>query len=265
MDFRDRLLRNDAVRRVRERVGVPRKLAYDMAKQSFLAHQRVQNNTMLPYARTAVLYESVAHCERVGVNGSFVECGVWKGGAVGVMAQANLAYGSTPRELHLFDSFTDICEPDPQFDASDIVDETTKLTGERTFSGELVPLTGIYDGLGGHGSIEVCRALLVDELRYPETNIHFHPGWFQDTVPAAVSDGDPGEIAILRLDGDYYASTRVCLDGLYDKVASGGFVFIDDYGAYEGCRKAVHDFFESRGISPFLHYADDICRYWIKS
>lgn len=72
-------------------------------------------------------------------------------------------------------------------------------------------------------------------------------------------------IAILRLDADWYASTKVCLDFLFDKVVKGGFVIIDDYLCYEGCRKAVNEFLRARGMAPYLHYVDGHGRYWSKS
>ena len=72
------------------------------------------------------------------------------------------------------------------------------------------------------------------------------------------------QIAILRLDGDWYASTMICLEYLYDRVVSGGFVIIDDYGCYDGCRKAVDEFRKARGIVAFLHHVDSDCRYWVK-
>jgi O-methyltransferase len=222
---------------------------------------------MLPFVRAATLYEIIAHCEASGVAGDFVECGVWKGGAVGVMAQANLRHGTQRRTLHLFDSFDDICEPDPLLDGADVIDETLRIVGARQLTGQLKPMKGAYDSVGGHGTEAICRSLLVDRIGYPGELLMFHRGWFQDTVPpfgeeAAAHDRP---IAVLRLDGDYYASTKVCLDHLYERVITGGFVIVDDYGAYEGCRRAVHDFFDAHGLKPFLHYTDDICRYWIKS
>jgi hypothetical protein len=73
----------------------------------------------------------------------------------------------------------------------------------------------------------------------------FHEGWFQDTIPKVVM----GPIALLRLDGDLYESTKVCLEGLYPKVSKGGWVIVDDY-ALTGCRKAVHEYLDRIGLSP---------------
>ena len=129
--------------------------------------------------------------------------------------------------------------------------------------GKLTPLKGIYDSFGGPGTLEGNRELLTKEIGYGPAFLHFHKGWFQETMPKV--SPQISLIAILRLDGDWYASTRVCLEFLYGKVVRGGFVIIDDYGAYEGCRKAVDEFRQKNGISDYLHHIDQPGRYWIKS
>jgi hypothetical protein len=198
----------------------------------------------------------------VGKRGSLVECGVWKGGAVGLMALANLKRGRERRDIHLFDAFDQICEPDQAVDGEKAVRETRQLSPGGGVEGKLKPLEGFYDSMGGPGSVEGNRDLLVRQLGYDADKLFFHKGWFQDTLP----DDAPkmGPIAVLRLDGDWYASTKVCLEHLYDKVAPGGFVVIDDYGCYEGCRKAVDEFRKERGITAFLSHVDETGRYWIK-
>jgi hypothetical protein len=177
------------------------------------------------------------------------------------MALANMKYGSRRRHIHLFDSFEDICEPDAAVDGARAVREVKKWSkGDAT--GKLQPLHGFYDAFGGPGSLEGNRALLERTIGYDRNYLHYHKGWFQDTLPADAPG--IGEIALLRLDGDWYASTKVCLEHLYDKVVKGGFVVVDDYGAYEGCRKAVDEFMQSRSIKAYLHHVDMECKYWIK-
>jgi hypothetical protein len=109
----------------------------------------------------------------------------------------------------------------------------------------------------------VNRELLENTIGYDPTYLHYHQGWFQETLPREAHK--TGEIAILRLDGDWYASTSICLDYLYHQVVSGGFVIIDDYGCYEGCKKAVDEFMELQGIQLYLNRIDNEGRYWIKS
>lgn len=66
---------------------------------------------------------------------------------------------------------------------------------------------------------------------------------------------------MLRPDGDWYASTKVCFEHLHDLVEPGGFVIVDNYGAYEGCRRAVDEFLQARGLRTFLHRVDSVCHY----
>lgn len=227
----------------------------------------VRNNTMLSYLSLATLYEQVAFCEQNNVEGALVECGVWKGGAVGMMALANLRFGKQRRNIYLFDVFNDICEPDPAIDGEQAVKDVEQLLGRKVtnLSGKLRPVKGVYASRGGYGTIEVCQDLLIRKIKYDPNHLFFHKGWFQDTILKASFDID--RIAILRLDADWYESTKVCLEYLYDKVVEGGFVIIDDYGRYDGCKKAVDEFLLRRGISVFLHYSDynaGECRYFIK-
>ena len=176
------------------------------------------------------------------------------------MAMANLAHSGERRSLHLFDSFVDMCEPDESVDGDRAVAEARQWAGRTDdLTGALQPMDGFYDSMGGHGTVGEARALLVDAIGYPATSVRIHEGWFQDTMPEA--KGEIGDIAILRLDADFYASTRYCLEELFDRVVPGGFVIIDDYGCYEGCRTAVDEFLAARPERYFLHHADAECRY----
>jgi hypothetical protein len=213
---------------------------------------------MLNRQRLALLFELVGYCIKNQIPGSFVECGVWKGGAVGMMAFSAKYYGE-PRDLHLFDSFTDIVEPDWKVDGDRAIREAG---GKNHAQGRLVPLTGIYNQRGGHGTVEACRTLLEETLGYPAEKVHIHKGWFQDTIPN--SGKSLGSIALLRIDADWYASTKVCLDHLYDLVSTGGALVIDDYGGYDGCRKAADEFLCAKGLRPFLNHVDEECVYWLK-
>jgi O-methyltransferase len=94
-----------------------------------------------------------------------------------------------------------------------------------------------------------------------DERVKFVKGWFHETLPSCAV----GQIALLRLDGDMYESTIVSLEALYDRVAPGGFVIVDDYGYLESCRSAVHDFFQSRGLNPEIEKIDWTGVYWRKA
>ncbi|MBN2396280.1 MAG: class I SAM-dependent methyltransferase [Candidatus Atribacteria bacterium] len=218
---------------------------------------------MLPYQNLVTLYEQVVFCEKNKIEGDYVECGVWKDGAVGLMALANLKYGAGRRKLHLFDAFEEICAPNEELDGERAIEEVKQSMGNNApVKGELVPLKGIYDRFGGPGDINECKHLIEQVIGYDKELVNYHKGWFQDTVPQA--SGQINKIAILRLDGDYYESTKICLNYLYDKVVPNGFIIIDDYGVYSGCQKAVKEFFVERNISVFLNYSSWACRYFTK-
>jgi hypothetical protein len=241
---------------VRRKPAVP----YEYQRQAAAAIAVVAPYTMLPWERLVTLYQKVAFCEQASVVGDLVECGVWKGGAVALMALANLVEGRQRRHIHLFDSFQEICAPDSAVDGAQAVREAQRHGSDC--NGQLRPVTGIYDSVGGPGTLAGNRRLLEEIVGYDSRFLHYHAGWFQETMPRETAQIGP--VAILRLDGDWYASTKICLEHLYDKVVSGGFVIIDDYGAYEGCRRAVDEFLADRGIKAFLHSDDRVCRYWIK-
>jgi len=220
----------------------------------------VRPYTMLSHERLLSLFTQVEFCENAEIPGCYVECGVWKGGSVGLMAMANMKYGVQPRHLHLFDSFQEICEPDASVDGERAINEV-KSRSTGGVNGELKPLSGIYDSFGGPGSLEGNKMLLEKIIGYDPSYVHYHKGWFQDTLPE-VTNID--KIAILRLDSDWYASTKICLEHLYDKVVPGGFIIIDDYGTYEGCRKAVDEYIYNNNIKAYFNYVDMVCGYWIK-
>jgi hypothetical protein len=235
-------------------------LPYDGQRSIELAVERIVEHTMVTFPGLAATYRTSVFCEQAGIPGDFVECGVWKGGCAGLMAIANREHGAAPRPLHLFDAFEDIVEPDETVDGERAVKEAREFAGvEGPLTGRLAPMEGFYSHLGGPGSQAIVEDLLVSKLGYDAGHVHVHAGYFQDTLPVVAPGID--QIAVLRLDGDWYASTKVCLEHLFDKVAPGGFVIVDDYGIYDGCRHAVDEFFAERGERHFLHHVNYAVRY----
>jgi len=231
---------------------------HDLQSEFETAFRLVRSNTMLNRQRLALVFELARHFVRTGTAGSFVECGVWKGGAVGMMAYAAKLAGQE-RGLHLCDVFDDIGEPDWRVDGERAVRE---VGGKEHAQGRLQPVRGAYDHKGGHGTIEACRELLERRIGCSPARLHFHAGWFQDTLPRLAATISP--IALLRVDADWYASTRVALMSLYPCVVKGGAIVVDDYGGYDGCRKAVDEFLAERELHPFLNHVDEECIHWFK-
>jgi hypothetical protein len=226
---------------------------YDGESEASAALSRVAGHTMISYERAITLYQQVCHLEESGIEGALVECGVWKGGAAALMALANLEHGRTRREIHLFDSFQGLPEPSSRDGQHDIA-KAQRLAG-RSLDG-----SGALRPVGWDRASREDSEALLREVGYPLQHVHYHEGWFQDTLARS----DFGDIALLRLDGDWYDSTKACLDVLYPRVVPGGFVVIDDYGHREGCRAAVTDYRREHGIGEFLHHIDATGRYLIK-
>jgi len=244
-------------------LNIDEDLGYEMEIEATECIHVIKNNTMLSKRRLVTLYQQVAYCEAAKIEGCFVECGVWKGGAMGLMALANLRKGIERRQLHLFDAFQEICEPDSAVDGERALREAREYTGRNKYNqGKLQALKGIYDDFGGPGNLKDNRQLLEEIIGYPKDYIHYHVGWFQHTLPS--DHQDINQIAILRLDSDWYASTKICLEYLYDKVVSRGIIIIDDYGTYEGCRRAVDEYIKRKQIHPYLMPIDRDCRLLVK-
>jgi hypothetical protein len=221
---------------------------YDREDAAREAAQHVIGHTQLSYERLMTLYEQVAYIERRRLPGALVECGVWRGGGSAMMALANLTEGAERRVVHLFDSFEGMPAPSAELDGA----EAQRLMDVATAQGVACNAAAPEDAL----------QLIVDRAGYPEAFVHVHKGWFQDTLPAAREGIGP--IALLRIDGDWYDSTRVVFEQLYDLVAPGGVVVIDDYGHFEGCRRATDEFLARRAPHAYLHHIDYTGRYLIK-
>jgi O-methyltransferase len=176
------------------------------------------------------------------IPGDFVELGVARGGCAALLGSAlfeNSQAAAERRRLWLFDSFEGLPAP---------TDEDYAGEGEEKSTGVHIRPLGIGDCLG---TLEEVQDLLLRRFRYPTERVRFVKGWFQDTIPT-VRD-EIGPIAVLRMDGDWYESTRTCLEGLYDRVVPGGVVIVDDYQSCFGCERAVSEFLGARKLEVDMH------------
>lgn len=240
---------------------------FDDARLSNVFIEQIRHHTMLSTLRLLTLYMQVKNCEKNCIKGDFVECGVWKGGAVGLMALTNQKFGRQRRHLHLFDVFDDICAPDSVKDGQQAIEDVFHYTGIKNMETlrnipKNKPLKGFYDQLGGKGTLAENKTLFFSQLKYDKTYVHFYKGWFKNTMPAASKHIQT--IAILRIDADWYDSVYICLHYLYPKVVKGGYIIIDDYGYYEGCTKAVKDYFAKHHIRKRIINIDSGCAYVMK-
>lgn len=195
-------------------------------------YRRFADFTMIPkgsYVNNLVLCDQFRH-----IQGAVVECGVWRGGMIAGIA----TLFDDAREYHLFDSFEGLPPAQPVDGQAAIDWQTSKQTprsrsnlkADESFAREAMRRAGV-------------------------PRFYLHKGWFHQTLPRF-----NGDIAILRVDGDWYGSTMDVLLNLYDHVVDGGLIVFDDYIYWEGCSKAVHDFFSQRQLSARIRqFNNDIC------
>ena len=198
---------------------------------------------------TYALFQTVRYITQNKIDGDLVECGVWRGGSMMLMAYALQHYGDTTRQLYLYDTFAGMTEPDDIDIDFDGIAAKSVWTQARS-RGEMI---------GYGGSVEQVKA----NLRlsgYPEQQMHFIAGDVMQTIPAQV----PSRIAVLRLDTDWYKSTLHELQHLYDLIVPHGILIIDDYGWCRGARKATDEFFRGRLFKPMMHRIDQGPRIMVK-
>jgi len=217
-----------------------------------VAMMKIRHNTMTTTARSKALWKFCKMVFEEDIPGDFVECGVWKGGSSGLMALAQKKFEiNGTRKIHLFDSFEGLPQPGHE-DGERAADYSGGVS-----AGELISVHQCEAGL------DEVRAFLLGKLQIPRNRLVFHKGWFQNSLPDL--GPEPGQIALLRLDGDWYGSTKVCLDYLYDRVPIGGIIILDDYFCWEGCKKATDEFRIARGIDDEIIRIDVDAGYWIKN
>jgi O-methyltransferase len=197
-------------------------------------------DTMIGLKRLDNIHYCIEQVLRSSVPGDLIETGVWRGGACIFMRAALNVYGDQSRKVWVADSFEGLPKPDGRFEQ----DAGDKHWQSETLS---VSLDQVKNNFQRYG--------LLDD------RVVFLKGWFKDTLPSAPIE----RIAIMRLDGDMYASTMDALVNLYPKLSPGGFVIIDDYGDLKGCREAVTDFRTANQISDPIRPIDGSGAYWQRS
>lgn len=194
----------------------------------------VERYTLTGIERISALIRSVRYIVGNDIPGDFVECGVWKGGSVMAMALTLLELQHQERGLFLFDTFSGMTDPG---------DEDVDYLGRRAET--------IFEDVRHAVSQEEVEAA-VFSTGYEPAKIHFVPGAVEETIPAQA----PEKIALLRLDTDWYQSTRHELVHLFPRLAPGGVIIVDDYGHWQGARRAVDEYLAQHEISLPLEAID---------
>lgn len=226
-----------------------------MAKQSLMAamidmepeflelFEFVRPQTMTSVERLYDLYKSVEYIVKSKVPGDMIECGVWRGGSMMMVAKALMMFGDTSRTLYLFDTY----EGHPQPDKTKDVD---------------VWGTSAYDEWKSHqasgdnwamASIEDVRRNM-QSTGYPMDKVVLVKGKVEDTAASIT----PECISLLRLDTDWYESSKIGLEKFWSGLSERGILIADDYGHYKGQREAVDEYFAGKPV--LMHRVDYSCR-----
>jgi hypothetical protein len=191
---------------------------------------------MASEARLVANIDAVEYVVRGRVPGALVECGVWRGGSVLMMIRTLQSLGVDDRDVYLYDTFEGMTRP-TEADTSAFHQPAIETWNESA-SDNSKPWDWLFNA--EHFSLDLVRRLLHD-TGYPEERLHFVVGPVEETLPAQ----GPDSIALLRLDTDWYESTAHELAHLYPRLASGGVLIIDDYGHWDGARRAVDEYFST--------------------
>ncbi len=239
---------------VRRLKGLARRLGFDVvalsphdvAPRYFEINDRVEPFTMTSLSRVFAVIAAAEHVSARGVQGAVVECGVWKGGSTMAALLALKGMGDVSREVWLYDTYEGMAAPTRQDG-----DTHTQLFNTHARA---------------DGGSDWCRAELgevvtnVESCGYPMERVKFIKGRVEDTIPGNL----PERISLLRLDTDFYASTKHELEHLYPRLVSGGILIIDDYGAFAGAKQAVDEYFAAQKIEAFLNRIDSTGRLLVK-
>jgi O-methyltransferase len=206
--------------------------------------------TMTSCERMFALYQATNFILDQKIQGDFVECGVWRGGSSLLMAQVLQKCNERERLIYLYDTFEGMSSPtehDKDLNgkkASHILEVEKEDKENSTWC--LATLSDVQNNLS------------LSNL--PQNQLRFVKGKVEETIPAIL----PNRIALLRLDTDWYESTKHELENLFDIVSPGGIVILDDYGHWQGARKAVDEFLTKRGLNVLLNRIDYSGRMFVK-
>ncbi len=213
----------------------------DLDPKSLETVGRVQPFTRAPAPRIFALCQAIRHIVRNQVPGDLVECGVWRGGGAMAMARTLLECGERERNVYLYDTFGGMTMPGAKdlnylgTHGLSLMQRSDKLAGEIWSDASMDDVKSVVESVG-----------------YDPGKIHCVKGRVEDTIPQFA----PERIAFLRLDTNWHRSTSHELQHLVPRVQPGGFILIDGYGYWRGCREAVDEYFAKDQLPVFFHRVD---------
>jgi O-methyltransferase len=222
----------------------------DMDGEFKAVYELCRDYTATSIERMYGLFMAIKFVIDANIPGDFVECGVWKGGSAMLMAQTLLNMQETARKIYLYDTFAGMTKPTEK--------DTLIANGSPASKTWKKMQKDSYNAWAFSPIEEVKSNMLM--TNYPQDNIVYVKGKVEDTIPAAI----PDNIALLRLDTDWYESTYHELKHLFPLLAHGGVLIIDDYGHFAGAKEAVDTYFKENRIAMLLNRIDYTGRIGIK-
>lgn len=218
-------------------------------KEFLEIYKKCKEFSMTRIERMFSLYKAIIYIVKNDIKGEIVECGVWRGGSMMVIAYTLLKLNDTKRKLYLYDTYEGMVEPS-EFD----VKQSNKMKAKDEWNKykktkkkwNYAPLNDVKNNL--------------KSTHYPEENLVFIKGKVEYTIPKY----KPEKISILRLDTDWYESTYHEMKYLYPKLSKNGILILDDYGHWLGARKAIDDYFRDNHLELLLNRIDKPGRIAIK-
>ncbi len=211
---------------------------------------KVKNYTMTSVERLIALIHATRYISRNQIEGDFVECGVWRGGSMMAVAYSLEELSERERDLYLFDTFEGMPSPTNQDVTHSNIDALTLLKESSKNDSKSIWCYSSFDEVKTN----------IELTKYNPQKIHLIKGKVEETIPHCI----PEKIALLRLDTDWYESTRHELEHLFPRLVSGGVLIIDDYGHWKGCQKATDEYIEKNNIPILLNRIDYTGRIAIK-
>jgi O-methyltransferase len=225
---------------------------YPDLDHEFLAHLALcQHATLTSIERLYAIYKAIEYILRHNIPGDFAECGVWRGGSVMMMALALRQFGGPDRIIHCFDTFSGMTQPD----AND-TQSHSGISAEEVLAGAK---RDEDDPFWAIAPLDVVKRNMIS-TGYPPDLVRFHKGRVEETLPTAA----PERLALLRLDTDWYASTKHELNCLYPRLSTGGVLIIDDYGYWRGARQATDEYLAETRAKIMLNRIDFTGRIGVK-
>ncbi len=232
------------------RINKPKKWPVDFEDWHKGIITKAEHYTMTSRERMYGLLEAIKYIENNQVAGDVVECGVWKGGSMLAIAEGLASLGNTSRELFLYDTFEGM--PPPGTEDVSYTDQKAESLLEQDQDKEA-------SLIWAYSTLETVKKTM-SLCKYPAEKIQYIKGKVEDTIPHSI----PEKIALLRLDTDWYESTKHELVHLFPRLVQGGVLIIDDYGFWKGARQAVDEYFRDNKIPILLTRMDDTGRMAVK-